>query len=167
MRDPSWIRRHLLHVAIAGAFLLLGFGASRVFSQAPGSAAAPSDDPDREILLLQKAALEAEIKAATGHIELATRRLRNAEAGNRAGLHSEDNLLDAEVDILERKAVVARRRAELKEVTIRLDRPPGDPSPTRGGGDVIDELFRRIKDLEVRMDLNDAIRRELRLRSTR
>jgi hypothetical protein len=165
MSNNLRIPRSRRGVLPAVALLLLALGASHVFSQASDPSETTPADPSREILLLKKAALEAEIKAATGRIDQANRRIKNAEHGNRSRLQDDGFLKVANADFLERVAVLARKRVELKEVTIRLE---GDASSAPEGGslvDVTDDLLRRIKDLEARVDKIEAAARGDRLRA--
>ena len=165
MHDSTRIHCSQRNVLLTGVLFLLIFGASRVFSRATAPATTPAN-PQREILLLRKAALEAEMKAVTGRLTLANHRIKNAEAGGRTGFLSDDFQVSANVDFLEQQAVLARKRAELKEVTNRLEGPAGT-SPQEGSLiDVTDDLLRRIRDLEARVDQIEATARERRLRSS-
>lgn len=161
LRIPRSRRGALMAVGL----LLFVFGVSRVFSQAADPSETTPADPSREILLLKKAALEAEIKAATGRLDQANRRIKNAEHANRSGFQAVDTAKVANVDFLERAAVLARKRVELKEVTNRLE---GVATNAPEGGslvDVTDDLLRRIKDLEARVDKIEADARGDRLRA--
>jgi len=148
---------------LGGGLLLLSvLGAPRVFSQGPDKA---TPDPMHEVLVLRKTALEAEIKAASARIVLASRRLKNEKVRDRTGLQAADYVLNAEADLLEQEASVARKRVELKETVNQLG--GFTPNSAREGStvDVTDDLLRRIKDLEARVDRIYASNREFRLRS--
>ena len=147
---------------LGGGLLLTVLAASTVFSQSPESS---TSDPMREVLILRKAALQAEIKAASVRILQANRRLKNATVGRRIGFQGDDHIKNAEVGLLEREAVVARKRVELKEITNRIEGYHRN-SPQEGSVvDVTDDLLRRIKDLEARVDRLDARSREKDLRT--
>jgi hypothetical protein len=164
MSNIPRIPRSQRSALVAVALLLLAFGASRVFSQAADPSATAPADPSREILLLKKTALEAEIKAATARVDQANRRIKNAEHGNRSRLQDDGFLKVANVDFLERVAVLARKRVELKEVTIQLEGQASGGLPAAGLVDVTDNLLRRIKDVEARVDKIEAAARGDRLR---
>lgn len=160
MHAEPRIRRNV--ILGGGLLLLLILGAPTVFSQAPDSA---TPDPMREVLILRKTALEAEIKAASARILQASRRLKNEKVRDRKGLQGADYVMNAEVDLLEREASVARKRVELKETVNRIEGLTGNSPEDGSAVDVTDDLLRRIKDLEARVDRIDATGREFRLRA--
>jgi hypothetical protein len=140
--------------------LLLGFSASAVFSQAPApTKPAPAEhDPNRELLLLKKAAIQADIRAGEARVGLAQRLLANARSRNRAHLESDDYVFNYEVDILENQAFVARKRAELAETTAQVQSYHRG-TPLEGSNvDITDDLLRRIKDLEARVQIIEGNR---------
>jgi len=163
MRDEPRTGRSRRNALLGGGMLLLMIlGASTVFSQSPapssGTPAPAEKDPLRELLILKKEALNAEIKAAQARVGQSTRRLQYARSSNRAHLQSDDYVFNAEVDLLERQAIVARKQAELKETTTRLESSRRVESFHRGTPregstvDITDDLLRRIKDLEARVE---------------
>jgi hypothetical protein len=157
MRDEPRTRRSRRNALLGGSLLLLGFGTSTVFSQAPEPAkptAAPAPverDPYRELLILKKEALQAEVKAAESRVGQAQRRHKNAQYHNRGKLQSDDYVFNAEVDVLERQAVLARKRAELVETSTRLQAYHRGTPQEGSNVDITDDLLRRIKDLEARV----------------
>jgi hypothetical protein len=133
--------------------LLLGFSASAVFSQAPAPTkpAPVQRDPNRELLLLKKAAIQADIRAGEARVVLAQHLAAVARSRNRAHLESDDYVFNTEVDILENQAVVARKRAELAETTSRIQAFHRGTPEEGSNVDITDDLLRRIKDLEARV----------------
>jgi len=159
MRDEPrpWRSRRI--GLLGGGILLLGLGAPSVFSQAPEPAkTAPAEhDPHRELLLLQKAAHQAELQAAEAQVGQAQRRLKNVQASHRAHHQSDDYLLSAEIGVLERQAVVARKRAELAQTTARLQGYHRGTPEEGSNVDITDDLLRRIKDLEARVEKIEGV----------
>jgi Spy/CpxP family protein refolding chaperone len=160
MRDQSPSGRFRRIGPLVSGVLLLGFGASAVFSQAPAPAKpAPAErDPNRDLLLLKKAALQAEIRAAEARVGLSQHLAAVARSRNRAHLESDDYVFNTEVDILENQAVVARKQAELAEMTSRIQAYHRGTPEEGSNVDITDDLLRRIKDLEARVEIIEGKR---------